>query len=167
MLPCCRAAAQAYRQTPRWTAANLPRECTCVRCDVSGSCPSKLFCTPITRCKAGLGAVATYATTFPPHASVPKKKITCSVTIYLLRIPLLHSLTSTMRPKLSASPKARCLNPASPPPCVADHKITRASGKIVLECSPHLCLHLILSFIISQIPKRKNPASEKKNFEKS
>ena len=91
VLPCCRAAAQAYRhtgrhrsgraaaqayrQTPRWTAANLPHECTRVRCDVSGSCLSKLCCAPITRCKAGLGAVATDEPRAPPHASVPEKKM--------------------------------------------------------------------------------------------
>ena len=90
VLPCCRAAvlpccspgiqtdtaldvsAQAYRQTPRCTAANLPHECTRVRCDVSGSCLSKLCCAPITRCKAGLGAVATDEPRAPPHASVRK-----------------------------------------------------------------------------------------------
>jgi hypothetical protein len=88
VLPCCRAAPQAYRQTPRWTylprhtgrqragriwtAANLPHECTRVRCDVSGSCLSKLCCAPITRCKAGLGATATDDAPCPPHASVPK-----------------------------------------------------------------------------------------------
>ncbi len=85
MLPCCRAAARAYRhtgrhrsgrgaarQTPRWTAANLPHECTRVRCDASGSCLSQLFCAPITRCKAGLGAVATDDAPCPPHAAVLK-----------------------------------------------------------------------------------------------
>ncbi len=84
VLPCCcpgiqvdtalDVSAQAYRQTPRWTAANLPHECTRVRCDVSGSCLSKLCCAPITRCKAGLGAVATDEPRAPPHASVRKKK---------------------------------------------------------------------------------------------
>jgi hypothetical protein len=82
VLPCCSpgiqadtaldVSAQAYRQTPRWTAANLPHECTRVRCDVSGSCLSKLCCAPITRCKAGLGAVATDEPRAPPHASVRK-----------------------------------------------------------------------------------------------
>jgi hypothetical protein len=89
VLPSCRAAvpcccpgiqadtaldvsAQAYRQTPRWTAANLPHEVIRVRCDVSGSCLSKLCCAPITRCKAGLGAVATDEPRAPPHASVRK-----------------------------------------------------------------------------------------------
>ena len=82
---CYRAAAQAYRQTPLWTcccqafrqtpfltAANLPHDFTRVRCDVSGSCLSKLCCAPITRCKAGLGAVATDEPRSPPHASVRK-----------------------------------------------------------------------------------------------
>jgi hypothetical protein len=39
-------------------ALPLRDRASCVKSDVSGSCPSKLFCAPITRCKAGLGAVA-------------------------------------------------------------------------------------------------------------
>jgi hypothetical protein len=86
VLPCCLAAAQAYtqtplwtcccqayRQTPRWTAANSPHECTRVRCDASGSGLSQLFFAPSTRCKAGLGAVATDDAPCPPHAAVKKK----------------------------------------------------------------------------------------------
>jgi predicted CxxxxCH...CXXCH cytochrome family protein len=65
-----RAAAQAYRQTPLWTAANLPHECTRVRCDVSGSCPSKLFARLSHAAK--LVSAPQRPMTCPPHASVPK-----------------------------------------------------------------------------------------------
>ena len=56
-------------------ALPLHDRASCVKSDVSGSCPSKLFCAPITRCKAGLGATATHETRAPPHASVPKKEM--------------------------------------------------------------------------------------------
>ncbi len=58
-------------------ALNLPHEFTRVRCDVSGVCLAaacqSCSCAPITRCNAGLGAVATDDAPCPPHSAVLKK----------------------------------------------------------------------------------------------